>query len=155
MRQRPRTINSISRSPKLAHLQLRAYSHCKLLDLNGREEKSGLHRLVSVRRADTDDNNWYDLERVRSAPGHVQLGALHVRDIDNSAGIRFALFGVDRTYCDLLISIEELHEPLDLLLRVADQDGARLDLVCVRGQAHGQGQNGDAQGGFHGTFLNG
>src|SRR5436190_19515668 len=128
MRQGPRTTDSISRAQKRAPLRIRAYSHCKLLDLNGREEKGGRHRCVSVRCLDADDNDRDDLERLRSVPGHVQFGASDVGHIDNGAGIRIFFFGVDRTYCDLLIAIEEFHEPLDLLFRVADHDGACLDL---------------------------
>src|SRR5262249_19265457 len=130
-------------------------SHRKFLDLDKREEKARLDSLKPGRHVHAEHHDRDDLKRVRGAPGRTNLGTLDVRDIDLDAGIRSVFLGIDGAYCELRVFVQELREPLDLLLRVADRDGARLDLIGMRGRTHEQEQRSEAKGGLHDTLLNG
>jgi len=92
-------------------------SHRKFLDLDKREEEPRLDGLKPGRHVHAEHHDRDDLERVRGAPGRTNLGTLDVRDIDRDAGIRIVFLGIDGAYCELRVFVQELREPLDLLLR--------------------------------------
>src|SRR6188768_3092184 len=88
-------------------------------DLHRREEDSRGYLLKTGRSLHREDGDRRDPECVGDGPLDPERVALHIGDLDDRAGARVALLVVDSEDRGLLVVIEELHEALGLLLRVA------------------------------------
>src|SRR5882757_7436411 len=87
-----------------------------------------------------DNENANDLERRSLARGRGDLGSTNVGDGAGDAGGGVVLLGIDGVHGGLRVPVKERHEPLDLLLGVAEDAGANLDLVspCRKAQEEGE-----------------
>src|SRR5262245_44378441 len=104
----------------------------ELFEAHGREVERRVRRLVSVGRGHADHCDGCDLERMRLASRNPEVGTKYVGCIDDSARAWIALLEVDGIDRELLVAVENLDEPFDLILRVAEQYRTSFDLIGLR-----------------------